>query len=63
MYLGLLCVLFGWAVYLGHLLSLACLPFFVLYMNRFQIRPEERAMHVKFGDEYRSYSQTVRRWI
>jgi protein-S-isoprenylcysteine O-methyltransferase Ste14 len=37
MYLGLLLVLIGWAVWLSHILPLALLPFFVLYMNRFQI--------------------------
>ena len=63
MYLGLLCVLFGWAVFLGNLLSLACLPAFVLYMNRFQIGPEEWAMDSNFGDAYRAYKNSVRRWI
>ena len=63
MYLGLLCVLFGWAVFLGNFLSLACLPAFVLYMNRFQIDPEERAMDSNFGRAYRSYKDSVRRWI
>ena len=63
MYLGLLCVLLGWAVFLGNLLSLACLPAFVIYMNRFQIGPEERAMDSNFGGAYRAYKDTVRRWI
>ena len=52
MYLGLVCVLSGWAVFLGNFLSLACLPAFVLYMNRFQIGPEEQAMASIFGDTY-----------
>jgi len=39
------------------------LPAFVLYMNRFQILPEERALSAKFGKAYDSYQQGVRRWL
>lgn len=63
MYLGLLCMLSGWGVFLGNFVSLACLPAFVLYMNRFQIGPEERAMESLFGDAYGAYKTAVRRWI
>ena len=63
MYLGLLGILSGWGVFLGNFLSLACLPAFVLYMNRFQIGPEERAMDSIFGNAYRAYKNSVRRWI
>ena len=44
MYLGFLLVLTGWAVFLAHALAFLFLPFFVVYMNRFQITPEERAL-------------------
>ena len=63
MYLGLLLLLIAWGVYLSNLLGFACLPLFVLGMNRLQIRPEERAMEAQFGDEYRAYRESVRRWI
>ena len=63
MYVGLLLVLGGWAFHLSHALAFAFLPVFVLYMNRFQIYPEEKAMCSKFGVEYRSYMESVRRWI
>jgi len=63
MYLGLLSMLLGWAVFLAHGLSFACLPLFILYMNRFQIRPEEETMLSRFGDEYRSYMKSVHRWL
>ena len=32
-------------------------------MNRFQIAPEERVLSAKFGPEYLTYKQSVRRWI
>ncbi len=63
MYLGLLCLLIGWATWLSNLSAFAWLPLFVWTMNRFQIRPEERAMTAQFGDDYRAYMQSVRRWI
>lgn len=63
MYAGLLLLLLGWAIYLRHALALAMLPLFVVYMNRFQIRPEERAMLEKFGEAYRQYSSRVGRWL
>jgi protein-S-isoprenylcysteine O-methyltransferase Ste14 len=63
MYVGFLFILGGWAFYLAHVLAFLFLPVFVLYMNRFQIYPEEKAMCSKFGDEYRTYMDSVRRWI
>lgn len=63
MYLGFFFLLLGWAVYLSHVFAFALLPFFVGYMNRFQIQPEERYMLKKFGDGYRSYRTQVRRWL
>jgi len=63
MYLGFLLVLAGWAVYLDHLAALPVLPVFALYMNRFQIAPEERALRAKFGAPYAEYTRRVRRWL
>ena len=63
MYLGLLCGLVSWALYLSAPWSLAGCFLFVAYMNRFQIAPEERAMHGLFGDDYHRYCNRVRRWV
>jgi protein-S-isoprenylcysteine O-methyltransferase Ste14 len=63
MYLGMLFVLIGWALYLGNALALLFLPAFILYMNRFQIEPEERALTALFGPEFLEYAIRVRRWI
>lgn len=63
MYLGLLLVLLAWAVRLANLPALAGLPAFVLYLNRFQIQPEERALREKFGGAFDAYAASVRRWI
>ena len=59
MYVGFLLALTGWATWLSHPLTFLLLPIFVVYMNRFQISPEERALSAKFGDEYDKYKQGV----
>ena len=63
MYLGFLLLLLGWALLLSNALALAFMPAFVLYINRFQIVPEERALASAFGPEYAAYSARVRRWV
>lgn len=63
MYLGFLLILSGWAVYLAAPVALAGPAAFVLYMNRFQILPEERVLFALFGSTYREYTAKVRRWI
>ncbi|WP_422879670.1 methyltransferase family protein [Noviherbaspirillum cavernae] len=63
MYLGFLLGLSGWAVYLSNAAAFLALPFFVLYLNRFQIAPEERALQTLFGGEFSAYRGRVRRWI
>lgn len=63
MYLGFFLLLLGWALYLSNGLTFVLLPLFIVYMNRFQIRPEERFMLQKFGDDYRLYVRQVRRWV
>ncbi|TFY96990.1 isoprenylcysteine carboxylmethyltransferase family protein [Ramlibacter rhizophilus] len=63
MYLGMLLALAAWAVWLSHPLAFLGLPVFVLWMNAFQIRPEERALADRFGPVYQDYLRSVRRWI
>ena len=63
MYLGLLLFLFGFALQVNVVGGILLLFLFVLYMNAFQIIPEERAMLEVFGDEYQEYMKKVRRWI
>lgn len=63
MYLGLAALLLAWAIYLANLAALGVLPLFVLYLNRFQIAPEERALQARFGAEFEAYRARVRRWL
>lgn len=63
MYLGFLLVVAGWGVHLANIGALLGVPAFVVYMNRFQIMPEERALTAKFGATYEAYLRRVRRWL
>jgi protein-S-isoprenylcysteine O-methyltransferase Ste14 len=63
MYLGFLLALAAWAIYLSNALAALFVPAFVAYMNRFQIKPEERALLAKFGPGFSRYMAAVHRWV
>jgi protein-S-isoprenylcysteine O-methyltransferase Ste14 len=63
MYLGFLLLLLGWATFLSNMAPFALIPAFVVYMNHFQIGPEESALGRLFAQEFLAYRARVRRWI
>jgi protein-S-isoprenylcysteine O-methyltransferase Ste14 len=63
MYVGLTTLLVAWAVYLASLAALLGPVVLVLFITRFQILPEERALAAKFGRDYDDYRRRVRRWL
>lgn len=63
MYLGMLLVLAAWGAWLASAPALFGLPVFVLYLNRFQIVPEERVLAQRFGAHYADYARRTRRWL
>lgn len=63
MYLGMLLVLAAWAVWLANPAAYAVVPAFLLYINRFQIEPEERILAGLFAGEFDAYRRSVRRWL
>jgi len=63
MYVGLCFILVAWAVFLSSAWALLGPPAFVLYMNRFQITPEESVLSAKFGAGYAAYKASVPRWL
>lgn len=63
MYVGLLLVLLAWATYLSAIWALAGPLAFYVFMNRFQIEPEERVLNRLFGQAYEAYCLRVRRWL
>ena len=62
-YLGMMLVLVGLAVLLASPAALLVSAVFVLYLDLYQIAPEERALAEAFGQEYVEYRARVRRWI
>jgi protein-S-isoprenylcysteine O-methyltransferase Ste14 len=63
MYLGMMLALLAWALVLSNVAAALFLPMFVIFIGRFQIRPEETALSIKFGSQYLSYLRSVRRWL
>ena len=62
MYLGLSMLLIGWAIKLGTLSPFVAALLFVPLIQYVQIRPEERALRLRFGTDYDRYCQGVNRW-
>lgn len=58
MYLGFAIVLLAWALALGELLPSLGVVGFVLYIQWFQITPEELALQQRFGESF-SFSRAV----
>jgi len=63
MYLGFLLMLFAWGMVLGNFLCFFLLPFYIWFITRYQIKPEENVLRTKFGNDYERYYRKVRRWI
>jgi protein-S-isoprenylcysteine O-methyltransferase Ste14 len=63
MYLGVLFMLLGWACFLANAPAVLVLPGFVAFLNRSQIEPEERALALRFPQEFAAYRVRVRRWL
>lgn len=63
MYLSLLLALAAWATWLGSIAAACVVPLFAWAMNRWQIRPEERALAALFGEEFEAYRRRVPRWL
>jgi len=63
MYLGFCMGLVASAVFLSSAWALLGPLAFVVYITRFQIAPEERALAGLFGDAFTDYQGRVRRWV
>ncbi len=63
MYLGLLIILLGVSIHFSIYAGLVWCPLFVIYMNYFQISPEEEAMLELFEENFVRYKGSVRRWL
>jgi len=63
MYLGMALLICGAAIHLSSLTAWLGLVFFLFFITRFQILPEERAMALLFENQFTTYCTNVRRWL
>ena len=63
MYLGLLLLLIGIAIWLGNIVNVVMLIAFVWYITWFQIKPEEEALEKLFGADFHAFKNQTRRWL
>ena len=63
MYLSMVVILLGWALWLGSLTPFFAIPLLIWTLTEMQIKPEEAILTQKFGNDYLTYQQHVRRWL
>jgi protein-S-isoprenylcysteine O-methyltransferase Ste14 len=63
MYLSIALLITSAVLWGGELSSVIVVPLFIVYMNQFQIEPEEEALLNKFGTRYLKYMSRSRRWL
>jgi protein-S-isoprenylcysteine O-methyltransferase Ste14 len=63
MYLSLLFLYSGLAVFFGNWWTFMMLPFLVISIQWYVIRKEEEYLHHAFGTQFEAYKRKVRRWI
>ena len=63
MYLGMALVLLSLSFKFNLLGGLIVTVFFIMFITKFQIIPEEEAMLSLFQDEFEIYKENTRRWI
>jgi protein-S-isoprenylcysteine O-methyltransferase Ste14 len=62
-YLGMASILLGVAVLMGTLVAFAFPVLFIMLIEFFIIPGEERKLEKLFGEPFREYKKSVRRWI
>ena len=63
MYLSLTLLLCAWNIWLARPILILGPIFFVIFISRFQIIPEERVLFKRYGLEFINYKKLVRRWL
>ena len=63
MYFGLICFYIGFACFFGNWWHIILLPILIIVIQEYVIKREEKYLERKFGEEYKSYRENVRRWV
>ncbi|MBI1980700.1 MAG: isoprenylcysteine carboxylmethyltransferase family protein [Methylocystis sp.] len=62
-YVSHVALIFGLGLFLGSPFTLLLTPVLAVGLTKLAIKPEERRLLEKFGDDYRSYVARTRRWL
>ena len=62
-YLGMVMMLLGAAILLGSITPFCVVAVFAWWIHTRFVAYEESVLLARFGDEYRQYQSTVRRWV
>lgn len=62
-YLGFLLIVIGISLDAGSYWGILLTPILFVLFNQFVIRPEEEHLAARFGEQFTSYKEKVRRWI
>jgi protein-S-isoprenylcysteine O-methyltransferase Ste14 len=63
MYLSLLFLYSGLAVFFGSWWTFILIPFLIIVIQLYVIKKEEKYLSHAFGERYEAYTKRVRRWI
>jgi len=63
MYVGMAACSLAITIFFGWYVGVAAIVLAILYINQFQIKPEETVLTSIFGDDYIAYCRNVRRWL
>jgi len=63
MYVGLWLILNAVGFFLNALTPFVVIVLFLLYIENFQIKPEEEALSQLFGESFEQYKKNVKRWL
>lgn len=63
MYLGLVLLYTGLAIFIGNWWTLILLPLLIVVIQQYVIKKEEVYLKTAFGEGYNTYTRKVRRWI
>ncbi|WP_408901336.1 methyltransferase family protein [Photobacterium piscicola] len=63
MYASLLLLLTAAIFIYGEVSTIMGIVFFIVVINHYQIKPEEKVLLTLFGEEYAQYCRQVRRWF
>lgn len=62
-YLGMVMLLIGWLLLWSNWLGIVIIAAFMLFITKFQIIAEEKALESVFHSAYLAYKSRVRRWV